>query len=355
MLKWGSIARGSFAVLLSLLLTLLATPGFAADNGNEVSALFEPVVDDGIDVLEGRLVKLTHNALQLDVEGRIKTFYLTDKSTFWRGGETDASSFQLDDSVMVRFNKGNFVVERAWANLTRVQGWIKYDLDNGYRILATRTEKPEIDLLVDKQRTAFENVVSHSKEWVGTRLPEGTFVDVIGLKLGDTSVLGTLVFYQEPTSAGAIREPSLEKANPPSPLATYTYTGTATWFDCPTGAGRCGTCSTSRSDQAAWPAMDSGCSGCTWTCCNCSKGCKNQVYLSCGHSVSVYDICGNKTRTVYIASCGPNQIALCGKVCGYPDCKGYATPIIDLTKPTFARFYDPAYRGCFSCKVTVVK
>lgn len=137
---------------------------------------------------------------------------------------------------------------------------------------------------------------------------------------------------------------------PDGPYSIYTYTGYASWFNCPTGAGRCGSCNTSRSDQCAWLALDT-CGSCSWSCCDCSRGCKNQIYLWCGKDVKVIDLCQSKSRTVYIADCGPNQISYCSRRCN--DCKGRTSPVIDLTRPTFAYFYDPATRGCFSCKVEV--
>lgn len=322
---------------------------------------------DEIEVVEGRLVKITNTELELDVEGKIRIFSLTDKTTFWRGGETDISSFKLGDTVMIRFNK-NSIVERAWANLTRVQGQIQHSLDNGYRILASGIENLGVNIVIDKQRTILASS-ANNKELVEARLPEdlqeGTFIDVIGIRLEDGSILGTLISHDEPIMGETKTEQNSNtnsfislpqnpnNDNSVSPEFVYSYTGYATWYDCPdpiTGSkGRCGTCSTSRSDQAAWPSMDSSCSGCTTTCCNCSSGCKNQVTLPCGWTVSFYDYCGDRWGGAYIADCGPYQISLCSRTCG--DCMGYASPIIDLTKPTFAKYYDPAYRGCFSAYV----
>jgi hypothetical protein len=75
--------------------------------------------------------------------------------------------------------------------------------------------------------------------------------------------------------------------------------------------------------------------------------------LWCGKDVKVIDLCQNKSRIVYIADCGPcqNCSGFCSRKCN--DCKGYMAPVIDLTRPTFAYFYDPATRGCFSCRVEV--
>src|SRR5690606_6006927 len=123
---------------------------------------------------------------------------------------------------------------------------------------------------------------------------------------------------------------------------------------------RCGTCSTTRSDQAAWPAMDS-CGCCSSRCCDCSVGCKDQVRIACGKDVTVVDPCSGRSRIVYIADCGPCQKAscagcspeVCGRSCSNCGITRY-TPVIDLTKPTFIAFgYDPAVRGCFPCTVRV--
>jgi hypothetical protein len=301
--------------------------------------------DNEVDVTEGTLIEVTQNELKLDIKGEARTFYLTSKSTFWRGGETDVGSFQVGDDVMVRFNKG-FIVERAWANLDRVRGRIKYSLENGYRILVSQPERPkEVNVFVD-ERTVFEDNASHHRERGGKkRLPEGTFIDAIGLRLGDSSLLGTLIFYGEPHWGGV--QGKVEYG----PFGV-TYYGYAAWYNCPTGKGRCGTCDTSRSDQTAWPAMDSYCEGCTWTCCNCSKGCEDQVYLSCGDIIAIYDVCGGVGwKALDIVDCGPNQIDFCDRRCY--DCARWQSPLVDLTKTTFAYFYDPDSRGCFSCKVYV--
>lgn len=338
------------------------------DQGGGLKSAY--VNKDDIEVVEGRLVMITSIELELDVEGKIKTFFITEKTTFWRGGETNISRFKLGDTVMIRFNKNSFV-ERAWANLTRVQGKIQHSIENGYRIIVAGNINRGVNIVIDKQRTilacsANNNELNElAKTHLLENLQEGTFIDVIGIRLEDGSILGTLISTDEliigqakseqnsdansciPPSQNPIKDDSV------SPQFVYSYTGYATWYDCPdpiTGSkGRCGTCSTSRSDQAAWPSMDLSCSGCTTSCCSCSNGCKNQVTLPCDWIISFYDYCGDRWGGAYIADCGPHQISLCSRTCG--DCMGYASPIIDLTKPTFAKYYDPAYRGCFSTYV----
>ncbi len=94
------------------------------------------------------------------------------------------------------------------------------------------------------------------------------------------------------------------------------------------------------------------CGSCSRSCCDCSSGCRNQVYLSCNSQVMVKDLCTGTSRQITIVDCGPNQNQYCTAGCGWPDCLRYSTPIIDLTRPTFAWFHDPA-QGCFSCEVWV--
>jgi hypothetical protein len=125
----------------------------------------------------------------------------------------------------------------------------------------------------------------------------------------------------------------------------FVYTGHATWFSCATGAGRCGTCNTGSSRQLAWPALDT-CGACSFTCCDCSRTCVRQVHLSCGRRrIDVRDTGNNRlAQDLVIVDCGPNQNALCSGSCG--------RRVVDLTRPTFARFRDPSV-GCFPCRARV--
>jgi len=88
------------------------------------------------------------------------------------------------------------------------------------------------------------------------------------------------------------------------------------------------------------------CGACSWSCCDCSRHCVNQVHLSCGRRyIDVRDLGNNRlAQDLVIVDCGPNQNALCSGSCG--------RRVVDLTRPTFARFRNPDV-GCFPCRARV--
>lgn len=259
-------------------------------------------------------------------------------------------------------------VLRVWTNLTRVQGKVIGSQGDEY-ILQTnnyRTSQNEIVIRTLHETRLNEGITGIP---VDKRRPieEGDSIDAIGEFTPD-GLKATLVYHHSksfsPSNVSTQQEPEEQVVtDSDTGITSIIYSGTATWFDCATGAGRCG-CNASSSTECAWPAMDSGCDCCSFDCCNCSKGCRGQVYLSCGNLVTVTDRswlnCSSATSiTATIADCGPCQQGNCGGcspvVCGRrcPDCRGHITPVVDLTKPTFTRFYDPTLRGCFSCDAIV--
>lgn len=352
----GKIQRRDF-------LKAAALGGASVLSNNQLSA-----AESTPQVLEGLLIGTGANTLELEIEGAASKFLLSGSCTFWRGGEALIDEMRVGDSVMVRLNDESFV-ERAWANLARINGIISGQLSDGFLIAApsigSGRDTTEMEVRF-APATLFQDFDDTERTLNVPILPEG-IVDIIGMQLPD-GFIATQFVYARPGWVGKRPKrqgPDEVRFSSQSSAAAvvrnaqvYSYNGYATWFDCGNGAGRCGACKTTRSDQCAWPAMDS-CGCCSSKCCDCSKGCKNQVYLSCGKGISVYDPCKKVTKTVYIADCGPSQqgncgakYTLCGRTCS--NCKiSYSAPVTDLTKTTFATFYDPAKMGCFPCTVSV--
>jgi hypothetical protein len=104
------------------------------------------------------------------------------------------------------------------------------------------------------------------------------------------------------------------------------------------------------------------CGCCTGSCCDCGKNCANSPgwYLPCGYAVTVTDACNGHYKVTFIADCGPCNNGgchtcspvTCSHTCSL--CTSRATPVVDLTKPTFALFHDPAAVGCFPCDAEIV-
>ncbi len=249
---------------------------------------------------------------------------------------------------------------RVWSNLNRNQGLVTKVTPSGYVLLTTGLHASGVELFVQVTEATLLAAGDGSPLGLDPRMIQpDDHLDVIGESNADG--LHATLIWPIKAKLAALPEPQVlaasAAAGPVEPLApcTFQYRGYAGWFNCSTGAGRCGTCNTSSSAQTAWPALDS-CGCCSPTCCDCSTGCKNQIRLSCGAQVRVSDSCSTKSRTATVVDCGPCQKAncagcspnLCGRTCsacGRTD----VSPVVDLTRPTFAYFYDPATRGCFPC------
>jgi hypothetical protein len=321
----------------------------------------EATESQGVDAFEGLLAGVAAGSLEIQVNGSLRTAVLTQDTTFWKGGETSLGALNGGDDVLVRVRGG--LVERAWSNLTRVQGQVLYGAGNAFTIEGSghlHGPAGTYGVAVGAY-TRFDDFYSGKTEGAPRDLPSGSIIDVIGL-IEDGEIRASVVSWAAPDvkapkllSRGADQTRRLAGVSR-AQCTTYTYNGFATWFTCGTGAGRCGTCDTGRSDQCAWPALDSSCSCCGGGCCNCSTNCKGQAYAWCGKAISISDSCVSQGRSVYIADCGPCQngscgycSSLCSRSCSR--CSSRQTPVIDLTKPTFAAFWDPAVYGCFLCSV----
>jgi hypothetical protein len=316
-----------------------------------------------VEITGGTLTALGDGWLEFQKEDQLRRLAFNGNTSFWKGGEITPYALAKGDEVMIRALVPRGLALRVWSNLSRVGGVVVRVAEKGYVLGVSDLHTSEGELMLEiSERTLFGDYMTHSS--IGKDkgvISEGDYLDAIGERIPE-GLRTTLVYHH--AERGTSRHqpvPQVEVAGQKriSPEYTkYYYLGYAGWFNCPTGAGRCGTCSTSSSRQTAWPALDT-CGCCSWNCCDCSKGCKNQVYLWCGKWMEVSDICQGKTRWVYIVDCGPCQKANCGgcspELCSRQcsDCRGYYGAVIDLTKPTFAWFYDPAYRGCFSCLVEV--
>lgn len=309
---------------------------------------------DEIDAFEGVLMGVNPNNLVVERWGAPVQVPVTAAATFWKGGDTGIRAFQEGDQVLVRLVSGSLT--NAWANLTKVRGEIAKGSRGSYIVVDDLT-KDEILLTTDGSSALVDAVTATPT--VPTSLPIGTWVDAAGLAV-DGGIIVSNVRYALPDAEPIYlpRSPKITGAGSDAALS-FEYRNMGSWFSCPTGAGRCGTCNTSNSSQVAWPALDT-CGCCSTSCCDCAKNCMAQVYLSCGSQVVLYDACSNIGNTCKIVDCGPCNNQSCHTRCTTVTCSHFCTecgghettPIVDLTKPTFAVFRNPAVYGCIEVRVT---
>lgn len=323
------------------------------------SAMAAQPLPDDVAVTEGTLTAAGEGWLEILLDNHEQRFSYTAGASFWKGGESLPGALALGDDVMVRTAVSSGRVLRVWSNLSRIGGQVIGRQQGGYVLRVNNHHAPPGDLLLELTAgTQFGNLATYGMGGPGGVLSEGDLVDAIGEQTPE-GLRATLAYVARPDSASNTVTPRKDRGGiktQVSPNCTnYTYVGYASWYDCPTNAGCCTNtayrCDTSRDDQLAWPTLDSCCSG----CCRYAQGCYDNLQLSCGSVLTVQDYCHNNRQiTASIADCGPCQSAsctscypvLCNRTCG--DCGGFMTAVLDLTKPTFARFYNPDAQGCFS-------
>lgn len=306
------------------------------------------VAPDTFTTFEGTIAGLLPGHVDLAVAGRVHRLTATRSSTFWRGGEVAMDRLRTGDALLISLAP-DWTIGRGWANLARSHGTVSRPTGSGY-VIEAGDLRPAGHLVVGVNDGTRYGSADHMQSGQLHRnrpsIVPGTHVDVIGLRT-DHGIVATTLLYSDPRLA-AVHTATPSAA--PKAAGDPTFKGYATWFDCPDGAGRCGTCNTSKNNQAAWPALDANCGFCGSTCCNCSSGCKNQTFLSCGSSFTLGP-CNRQSATIQVSDCGPTQnLGLCGTTCNIPGCSGTGV-VVDLTKPTFARFYDPT-QGCFPTTVS---
>lgn len=343
------------AAVLGLAASALARPDWAAAAGRQAESVAE------IDAFEGILTARSSDAIEIKLADELRTVPIGDAARYWKGAESSAAALSDGDNVLVRTVNGK--IDYIWANLVSVEGSVAQSTKTGSLIVSS-TDASAVEVVING-RTRFESALEGTFSASESLLP-GTHVHVSGLDLGGY-VAASLVTF----SLGEAKRSAKARSGPErvqrvkdrdrAPLAILTYTGIASYFICGTGAGRCGQCNTSNSAQCAWPAWDS-CGCCTSTCCDCSRGCKNQDRRAgrCGKLVTVHDLCADRARNITIVDCGPCQSTACAQctvVCGHRSTCGSISrvaAIVDLTRPTFVAFgYNPTTRSSFPCNATV--
>jgi hypothetical protein len=179
----------------------------------------------------------------------------------------------------------------------------------------------------------------------------GDAVDVIGGDRGGAIIATRIQFLRAGIVLPAAISPPQIVQGPDNICYMYWY-GNSSYFDCPTGDGACGTCSTSNNAQGAWPYVFD----------HCNYECTSQCGLYCGDGFYLWPCAGDTSYGITIADNGPCQAStgscpcsptLCSQGCGDDPCSlDYTDRICDLTAPTFARFASPT-KGCLSVRVGI--
>ncbi len=321
-------------------------------------------------VFQGTVIGRSSVAVDVQIDAsNVRRLGFTSATTVWRDGPVGPAQIAVGDNLIVHTNRASELT-RGWANIARVRGEITAVTESGYQVTPSDAEQSgfsgPIELTIGSG-TPVTDVYTGSL--LGQAPVVGALVDAVAYMHDAASANGTLVGVAQPgaivTKAPQAPGPTVTRqtvqgATPDITYCyvTFTYQGIASNYSCCNGCGRCDCGGTNAASSLAWPALDSSCSCCDFTCCNCSYGCTNQVLVSCGQTVVVEDMCNGTTIGLYVRDCGPRQNGACigGAVCAHVcDTCGYTRshPVVDLTMTAFSRFHDPASTYCFPTNVSV--
>jgi hypothetical protein len=221
---------------------------------------------------------------------------------------------------------------------------------------------PEISLTFNED--AYWENASSGQQTTPMALSPGDGVWIAGLLTSEGIVASAVDYMTQdamaaaPTVAPAAPEilTIQDPANPDITNCYKTWNGYASYETCATGAGACLTCNTSSNSQAAWPFRYG----------YCSYACTSQCALKCGDPFYVWPCQSGSSTTLTMVDTGPCQTdnpdcpcspTTCSRTCSGDPCGIDATTaVVDMTLPTFTRFYPPLTEGgygCFSVSVAV--
>ena len=313
------------------------------------------VTDDGVDAWEATYVGQVGNQFAFDTGGPTPTLLNTfSGSIFWAGQDGGSSLLKPGDRTLVRTVNG--ALDRAWANMDMCRGRILTTVGSKFTVSQDDGSIRSIDTRLNPVYWDLNT----GDATIPSAMPIGTYVDLAGyVTSGD--ILASVISYQLPGASPLVLPDAGSGVTPNGATRTYSYQAIASRFVCSNGAGRCVTCSTTNSLQAAYPAISTTCTCCSLGCCDCARNCLTMVYLSCGSSFDVLDYCTARKYTLNVVDCGPCANTVCHTKCSTTTCShvskcgtvSLSKALVDLTYPTFARFDNPAVRTSFPCEINV--
>lgn len=289
----------------------------------------------------GTIQKVTSDQILVDAGARgLVKLNLSSTSQIWKGEWNSKSPFQTGDEIDAWGKPqadGKIVeLEKAWINIVSIDGVTRnlmhnasnFNLDkqNVHSTPIICNEKTEI-VMPSAQAPAVMRASSLqiSAEYIG---------QVIGLRLGDGSVLATRIFLDRTVQEAdklSNSESPINNASVNQTQAAF-YAGTLAYFTICNGSnGSCASygypCSNS-SYHLAWPKLST--TNCNYTCAS------SLPWLACGAQVWVRNDCFNTSLYGQVRTCSTMSLGGCPTTyyCNGSPGSGLK-PLLELTSTMF--------------------
>ncbi|WP_370021851.1 hypothetical protein [Planotetraspora sp. GP83] len=281
--------------------------------------------DDGVtlDALSGQILDVSpHLIIIEDDEGEERRLVIAPWATAWRGARVSPADLSLGARVVIRALRSGTVVDRIWADITRMTGII-------LSVEGTRDLTVELDSGPHRGRRSVV-IPYRSSGRMRVRHPQleaGYLFDAIGVIEG-----GTALAQITPTS----QPPYRAKAVPPPPPAyrgvQSKISGTAVWADF-------------EEYGVAYPMLETSDTGCD----DAGVSCTGLPYLALGSMLSVRNVCDGRANALPIVGCG----CIAGRFCDR--CLECGTSprgrIVELSASAYVELGGDLTKGCFNARV----
>jgi hypothetical protein len=244
----------------------------------------------------------------------------------WRGGDIPPGDLPAGAQVVLRAVHIGRVVERIWADITRITGVI---------VSVEAAGKDQVvDLHCGPHRSLRRIVIPYRASGrLRVRHPQlepGYLFDAIGVREGGETYAVLPATSQPPYRAAAVPEPPSAYGGPQSRIS-----GTVTWSDLFEEDER----------GAAYPMLERAETGCD----DAEVSCVGLPYLALGSALEIGNECSGRTATVPIVACG----CLAGRFCDR--CVECGTSprgrIAELSAASYVELGGDLSKGCFNARV----
>ncbi|MEU0566491.1 hypothetical protein ABZ297_13995 [Nonomuraea sp. NPDC005983] len=286
----------------------------------------DPAGGDPLRAVAGKILDISPHLVTVETSGgEEERLVIAPWATAWHGADSAPADLPVGSSVMMRMLREGRVVERIWADTTRVTGTI-------LSIEGRRDVTVELDCGSHRGRRTIV-IPYRATGRLRVRHPQfepGYLFDAIGVRR-DGAVLALLPATSQPAyPARAVPAP------PPAYGGTQSrISGTATWSDAFDEEER----------GLAYPMVESSDTGCP----DAEVSCVGLPYLAIGSLLQVKNVCAERSANVQVVACG----CLAGRFCDR--CVECGTSprgrIAELSAPTFVELGGDLVKGCFNAQI----
>ncbi|GAA3000145.1 hypothetical protein [Streptosporangium longisporum] len=277
--------------------------------------------------ISGTVLDVSPHLIVIDTpDGREERLVIAPWATAWRGESISPADLPVGSNVIIKALRAGRVVDRIWADITRITGVIQS--------IGSEGKDRTVELHCGPHRGRRTIVIPYrSSGRLRVRHPRfepGYLFDAIGVREGGVSQARLPATSQPPYRWTAVPAPSPGYGGVQSRIS-----GTATWSD------------TFDDDEqgVAYPMLERGDTACE----DAGVSCTGLPYLALGSMLNVRNVCAGRTSVLPIVGCG----CLAGRFCDR--CLECGTSprgrILELSPHSFVELGGDLTTGCFNARL----